>query len=87
MKSRINKWYKNLQEIEHSLEGRPGQDEIRRRVRELDRIERVVQRLSMPVSYANSLYTLRGHIALLRDERRRGLARDQRGSRRCRSMG
>lgn len=74
MKSRINKWYKNLQEIEHSLEGRPGQDEVRRRVRELDRIERVVQRLSIPVSYANPLYTLRGHIALLRDELREAAA-------------
>jgi len=74
MKSRINRWYRNLQEIEFSLEGQPAPDEIRRRVRELDRNERVVQGLSLPIAYANPLYTLRGHIALLRDELREAAA-------------
>ena len=68
MKSRINRWYKKLRQIELSMEARPALEEIRRRVRELDRIERVVRRLSMPASYGDSLYTLRGHIVLLRDE-------------------
>jgi hypothetical protein len=85
MKSRINRWYKKLRQIELSMEARPAPEEIRRRVRELDRIERVVQRLSMPASYGDSLYTLRGHIALLRDELRdaaagRGGNADWRGS-------
>jgi hypothetical protein len=39
---------------------------------ELDRLEANVGRLSVPLAYANPLYTLRSHIALLRDELRQG---------------
>jgi hypothetical protein len=39
----------------------------------LDRLERNVARVAVPVSYANPLYTLRSHIVLLRDELREAL--------------
>jgi hypothetical protein len=68
MKSRINRWYKDLQAIEQGAQRRPTAEELKRCLAELDRIERIVQGLSMPVSYANPLYTLRLHIALLRGE-------------------
>jgi uncharacterized protein len=70
MKSRINRWYKDLQAIEQGIERQPTAEELTRCLAELDRIESIVQRLSMPVSYANPLYTLRLHIALLRGELR-----------------
>jgi uncharacterized protein len=68
MKSRINRWYKDLQAIEQGVQRQPTAEELKRCLVELDRIERIVQRLSMPVSYGNPLYTLRLHIALLRGE-------------------
>ena len=68
MKSRINRWYKDLQAIEQGAQRQPTVEELKRCLAELDRIERIVQRLSMPVSYANPVYTLRLHIALLRGE-------------------
>jgi TRAP transporter TAXI family solute receptor len=73
MKSRINRWYKDLQAIEQGVQRQPTAEELKRCLVELDRIERIVQRLSMPVSYANPLYTLRLHIALLRGEIREAL--------------
>jgi TRAP transporter TAXI family solute receptor len=75
MKSRINRWYKDLQAIEQGAERQPTAEELKRCLAELDRIERIVQRLSMPVSYANPVYTLRLHIALLRGEIREAVER------------
>jgi hypothetical protein len=72
MRSRINRWYKDLQAIEEKIETRePGAD-FGPEVAELDRLEASVGRLSVPLAYANPLYTLRSHIALLRDELRQG---------------
>ena len=70
MRSRINRWYNELQAIESSVDAQLPAEELRRRLVELDRIEAKVQRLSMPSSYGNPLYTLRSHIDLLRNELR-----------------
>jgi uncharacterized protein len=70
MRSRIDRWYKELQEMEANVEPRPSREEVARRLAELDRIEEKVQHLAMPVAYGNLLYTLRLHIAMLRAELR-----------------
>jgi uncharacterized protein len=70
MRSRINRWYRELQAIERRLEAGPGVDPARQ-FAELDRLEKTVGRLSVPVAYGNALYSLRSHIVLLRDELRR----------------
>ena len=75
MLSRINRWYKELQAIEWKFATRASPDEIRRRLAELDAIEARVQKLTMPVTYGNPLYTLRLHIAFLRGELQEALAR------------
>jgi hypothetical protein len=72
MRSRINRWYKDLQAIEEQIEARGANVDLRPQVEELDRLEANVGRLSVPLAYANPLYTLRSHIALLRDELRQG---------------
>jgi hypothetical protein len=74
MRSRIDRWYKELHAIESSVEQRPSREELARRLSELDRIERRVQRLAMPLAYSNLLYTLRVHIAMLRAELREAAA-------------
>lgn len=78
MRARINRWYGELQLIEHTLDAARSRDDISRRLDELERIERSVRQLSLPLSYANPLYNLRLHIALLRDELREALARAER---------
>ena len=72
MRSRINRWYKNLQAIEEQIEARDPKADVSSTLEELDRLEASVGRLSVPLAYANPLYTLRSHIALLRDELRQG---------------
>jgi TRAP transporter TAXI family solute receptor len=75
MRSRINRWYKRLQSIEHSVEANVTRDELRRRLEEVDAIDRKVRLLTMPIAYGDSLYSLREHIATLRDELRSALER------------
>jgi len=72
MRSRINRWYKDLQAIEEQIEAGGPNSDLTPQVAELDRLEANVGRLSVPLAYANPLYTLRSHIALLRDEVRQG---------------
>jgi len=82
MRSRINRWYKDLQVIEIELQSRGPVADVTAELEKLDRLEANVGRLSVPLSYANPLYALRTHIALLRDELRRGQPPlDQRGTR------
>jgi uncharacterized protein len=72
MRSRINRWYKDLQAIEEELKAREPKTDVSSKLEELNRLEANVGRLSVPLAYANPLYTLRSHIALLRDELRQG---------------
>jgi uncharacterized protein len=72
MRSRINRWYKDLQAIEEQIQAREPNTDVGSKLDELDRLESNVGRLSVPLAYANPLYTLRSHIALLRDELRQG---------------
>ncbi|HXZ01235.1 MAG TPA: TAXI family TRAP transporter solute-binding subunit [Stellaceae bacterium] len=70
MRSRIDRWYKELQSIEHNLEISASREELGRRLTEIEALEQKVRRLTMPVAYGNPLYSLRLHIAMLRDELR-----------------
>lgn len=75
MRSRIDRWYRELQAIEHNLEAGASRDELRRRLLELEAIEQKVRRLTMPVAYGNPLYSLRLHIAMLRTQLREAIER------------
>ena len=68
MRSRINRWYKELQAIERKVETTAARDELRRLLAELVALEHNVRRLTMPVAYGNPLYSLRQHISALRVE-------------------
>jgi TRAP transporter TAXI family solute receptor len=74
MRSRINRWYKELQAIERRVEPGASPDDLRHGLDEVERIAHKVQRLSMPASYGSPLYTLRNHIAMLRDDLRNAVA-------------
>jgi TRAP transporter TAXI family solute receptor len=73
MRSRINRWYKELQSIEYNFQAGATRDELRGRLIEIEALERKVRRLTVPVAYGDSLYSLREHIYTLRDELRDAL--------------
>jgi TRAP transporter TAXI family solute receptor len=75
MRSRIDRWYRELQAIERNLEAGATPDELRQRLLQVEAIEQKVRRLTMPVAYGNPLYSLRQHISMLRDELRSALER------------
>jgi TRAP transporter TAXI family solute receptor len=75
MRSRIDRWYKELQAIERNLETGATPEELRQRLLQVEAIEQKVRRLTMPVAYGNPLYSLRQHISMLRDELRSAVER------------
>ena len=62
IRSRIFRWYGQLQVIENDIGRRPANE----LARELDAIEQRVANVSVPLSYADGLYALRGHIGMVR---------------------
>jgi len=65
VRSRIYRWYGELKFLEE--EARHGKDsDVSRWKTQLDQIEQRALRKKVPLSYANELYILREHIALVR---------------------
>jgi hypothetical protein len=62
IRSRIFRWYGQLRGVEEAIGTRPD-DEL---LDELDTIEGKVEQVTVPLSYADELYSLRGHINLVR---------------------
>jgi TRAP-type uncharacterized transport system substrate-binding protein len=62
IRSRIFRWYAQLRGVEDAMGSRPAEE----LVRELDAIEGHVERVAVPLSYTDELYSLRGHINLVR---------------------
>jgi hypothetical protein len=62
IRSRIFRWYGQLRAVENAHGERPA-DEL---AKELDAIEARVEHVTVPLSYADELYALRSHIALVR---------------------
>jgi TRAP-type uncharacterized transport system substrate-binding protein len=61
VRSRIFRWYRQLREVENAIGRRPN-DEL---LQELADIERRVERINVPLSYAEELYSLRTHIHMV----------------------
>jgi TRAP transporter TAXI family solute receptor len=64
IRSRVFRWYGQLRDIEHRLQAQPAcAPDLRQ---ELDALEARVAHISVPLSYADELYALRGNIQLVR---------------------
>ncbi len=74
VRSRIYRWYRNLEEVD--LRGRlsTSLDEINSWIQALEKIDGEVMHVSVPLSYAGELYSLRLHIAHVRESLRRAEA-------------
>ncbi len=67
VRRRIYRWYEELQQIDPDLQDHKwGATKLERNLSELDRMEREVLHVSVPLSYADQLYDLRLHIGLVR---------------------
>jgi TRAP transporter TAXI family solute receptor len=69
VRSRVYRWYGLLRSVEQAIEGVPPEkrDEVyRQQLRHLNEIEERVNRISIPLSFADELYRLRSHINFVR---------------------
>jgi hypothetical protein len=64
-RSRVYKWYGQLKFLERELDEDPAARTRAEWLAELERIEEHVHRVATPLAFANLLYTLREHIALV----------------------
>lgn len=74
VRRRIHRWYARLKEIEIQLEENPGPEMLEDMLKRLDETERSVNRIPMPLSYAENLYFFREHIDVVRRRLARRLA-------------
>jgi TRAP-type uncharacterized transport system substrate-binding protein len=61
IRSRIFRWYRRLRDVEDAIGQRPNAELLR----ELESIERHVEQVHVPLSYADELYSLRTHIHMV----------------------
>jgi TRAP-type uncharacterized transport system substrate-binding protein len=67
IRSRVFRWYRQLREIEDAANQADATDAKRAELLgRLDQLERRVEQVSVPLSYADELYALRSHIDLVR---------------------
>lgn len=64
VRSRVFRWYGRLREIEAQIEA--GTARPQDMLTELDKLDAHVEKVSVPLSYADELYALRNHIHLVR---------------------
>ncbi|QDF03757.1 TAXI family TRAP transporter solute-binding subunit [Myxococcus xanthus] len=74
VRSRIFRWYARLKEIELQLEEGPGREMLEEMLRRLDEAEREVNRIPMPLAYAENLYFFREHVDVVRRRLTRRIA-------------
>jgi len=73
IRSRVFRWYGQLRGVEEAIGKRPPH-ELRA---DLDRIEARVERVHIPLSYADELYALRSHIDMVRGRLPSAAERDE----------
>lgn len=66
VRRRLRVMYAELKQLERSVEQEPGPAAIGRLHHELDRIDRLAQRIKYPLAFTDELYDLRGHVELVR---------------------
>ena len=64
IRSRVFRWYGQLRDIEHRASQKT--DPLNHLLHELNQLEARVEKIAVPLSYADELYALRDHIDLVR---------------------
>jgi hypothetical protein len=60
----VFRWYARLRDIEGKVDARTGERDTL--LKELDDLDRVVNKVAVPLSYADELYALRNNIYAVR---------------------
>lgn len=66
IRSRVFRWYAQLRDVELAFEAQTVGADQRELLDELDRLEKLAGKISVPLSYADELYALRNNIHLVR---------------------
>jgi hypothetical protein len=64
VRRRVFRWYARLRDVEHKVEAGQGKREVL--LDELDELDRVANKVTVPLSYAEELYALRNNIDAVR---------------------
>lgn len=64
---KIYQWYKRLRRIEAELDGATSPEQRGKLRQELDDVQQRLTKLKLPLSYAQQLYDLRGHVDFVRE--------------------
>lgn len=65
IRRRLLHWYDKLKVLEHTLDSSPTPVQLAEVHEELERIDRAVSRIKLPLAFSDQLYDLRGHIDLV----------------------
>ena len=74
IRSRIYRWYRELLAIDPALRGETDRSQLEKHIAAIDRMEKEVSKVEVPLSYADQLYHLRLHINLVRGKLNDALA-------------
>ena len=66
VRRRLLHWYQHLKALENTIADTPTPDELSEKWAELDRIDRAVSKIRVPLYFSDRLYDLRGHIDFVR---------------------
>jgi hypothetical protein len=67
VRSRTYKWYGKLIALERSMLSRPTPEEREAILKQFDDIETEVNKMKVPLAFADQFYVLRDHINFVRD--------------------
>jgi len=67
VRKKIYRWYRELQLLDDEVHTHPSAGRQAGLIEKLDKLEEEVRKVSVPLSYADELYSLRLHIGLVRD--------------------
>lgn len=66
-RKKVYRWYRELQALETESPAKHAGKNLEMLLQKLDKLEEEVRKVSVPLSYADELYSLRLHIGLVRD--------------------
>ena len=66
-RKKIYRWYRELQALDIESPAKHDSRTLEKLLQKLDKLEEEVRKVSVPLSYADELYSLRLHIGLVRD--------------------
>jgi uncharacterized protein len=66
IRRRLLYWYRQLKTLEDTIGESPTHDQLSQKRHDLERIDRAVSKIRVPLYFSDRLYDLRGHIDLVR---------------------